>query len=196
MVSLPVLVVLALLGGVDRPSTRHLQTLAEQAELDRLRISEFAEVSAEEDVDRLGGRLYVYQTSQGDRLLWVSATSLTDDREAHILGVVAGGVGEFVLADMDGDGGLDFAFVENHGSGMAIQRVVGYRVGEWAGPPAFAEYVSHGSIPVHLRASENPPRLEVLCRGRPLGWFQLDRSLGTIVYEESDLPLPECRVEH
>lgn len=188
-VSLPMLVVLALLGCADRPSSRQLQALAERAELERLRPTDFVEVSTAEQVGQLGGRLYEYQTTQGGRLLWVS----TDNRDAHVLGAGIGGVGEWVLMDLDGDGGDELALVENHGSGLAIQRVVGYRVGEWAGPPAFAAYVSHGPVPAHLRSLEEPPRLEVVCGDQPLGWFQFERSQGAIVYEESSADVPDCR---
>jgi len=187
--SLLALTILAISGWSDKLSSRRLQALAEQAELERLCVSDFVEVSSRRDVPRLGGHLYVYRTAQGERLLWVSA----DDSQAHVLGSALGGLSEFLLADLNGDGNDELAFVENHGSGLFIGRVVGYRVGEWTGSPVFAADVSHGPVPAHLRVLGNPPRLEVLCGDELLGRFQFDRSSGSFIYQESGLALPNCR---
>jgi hypothetical protein len=186
LASLLVLTVLAFSGWSGKLSPRRLQDLAEQAELERLGVSDFVEVSSDEDVSRLDGQLYVYQTAQGERLLWVS----TDGSQAHVLGWGPGGLSEFLLADLDGDGCDEFAFVENHGSGLFIGRVVGYRVGEWTGSPAFAVDVYRGPVPVHLGIVEAPRRLEVLCGDELLGWLQFDCSSGSFVYQESGQALP------
>jgi hypothetical protein len=189
--SVLILAVLAFSARSDGLSPHRLQALAGQAELERLCVSDFVEVSCEGDTSRLDGHLYVYRTVQGERLLWVNA----DGSHARILGAGPGGLDEFIVTDLDGDGNGELAFVENHGSGLFIGRVVGYRVGEWASAPAFAAYVSHGPVPIHLRVVQNPSRLEVLCGDEPLGWFQFDHSLGSFIYYESDLALPNCALD-
>lgn len=186
VISFGLLVVLALLGCTDRFSLRHLRSLAEQAELERLGISDLQLVSDANLADRLGGNLYEYQTAQGPHLLWVSA----DGSEAHVLGVDVNSQ-EFLVTDLDTDGEQEFIFVEDHGSGLYIERVVGYTVGEWT-RPNLAAYVSQGVRPIQLQLSEERSRLEVLCDDQVLGWFQADRASGQITYEDVGTPVVSC----
>jgi len=188
-VILSILIVLALSSCSDRSSPHSLQALAEQAELERLGISDLVEVSTDEQAALMGGRLYVYQTTHKARLLWVSA----DNEKAHILdsGIDFWG---FLLTDLDGDGNDELAFIEENNAGkMLFASVVVHRVGERIDTRAFSTYVSYALESVHLRALESPPRLEVMCGDNPLGWIQFDHSLSDFVYKESDLALHECR---
>jgi hypothetical protein len=187
VISFGLLTVLALLGCTDRFSAHHLETLAAEAEVERLGIADFQRVSDGDLTDQLAGTLYEYQTAQEPRLLWVSA----DGSAAHVLGT--GAISrEFLTTDLNGDGEEEFIFVEDHGSGLYVERVVGYTIGEWDAP-TLAAYVSHGTQAIKLELVGETRRLEVRCDDELLGWFAPRAGSGALTYETPDEVMASCR---